>query len=287
LNTETSNVVGATRSAGGHAFRVEGAADVVSAAEDVFATFPAHEQHDQALMVFHVQTADRGVLVHVGDEGEEGKTMADIGGALDYIQWHLNQSVIRGLTAEQTGLHAACAERNGRLVLLPAPSGGGKSTTVAGLLQAGWSYLTDEASVLDNTTLEIAPYPKPITLVRGSWHLFPQTRDRVRSEETCLMPAPLLGRDGAAPPAVASRARQIAVVVAPSYAAGAKTSLEPMTPGELVLLLAQSTFAFDQAGARHLRCLASLARTTPGYRLIVGDLDEAVAAIESVVTPRC
>jgi hypothetical protein len=231
---------------------------------------------------FHATLVADGVLVEVGDDGEAIQTMGDVGGALDYIQWHLNQRVVHGLDNTETGLHAACASLDGRRVLLPAASGAGKSTTVAGLVRAGWGYLTDEAAVLDDATLEVAPYPKPVTLDHGVWPLFPQVQDRIRSNESCLVPAPALHRHPSTNPAIGD-AGPIAAVVSPDYVAGADTQLEPLTPGQLLMLLAQSTFAFNQDGPRHLHCLARLARTAPGYRLVIGDLDAAVGAIERVV----
>jgi len=33
--------------------------------------------------------------------------------------------------------------------VLPAPSGSGKTTLTAGLVAAGWGYLTDELAILD------------------------------------------------------------------------------------------------------------------------------------------
>ena len=273
-----------TRTAVGHRFRIEGSPEVVEAAEEIFSTLPAVAPGgDEPELTFHATVRPEGVRVVVADEMT---TMSDLGGALDYVQWHLNRLVVAGLGPAQTALHAACAVRDGHLVLLPAASGGGKSTTVAGLVRAGWAYVTDEASILDAATLEVQPYPKPISIDHGAWPLFPELADRLRSDETCLVPATRLqaasSTSSLATSAVATGG-PVAAVVAPSYHPGVATELQPLTPGALLMLLAQSTFAFNEDGPRHLRCLAELTRRSVGYRLVIGDLDQAVALLDGVV----
>ena len=47
---------------------------------------------------------------------------------------------------------------------MPATSGSGKTTLTAALVQAGWSYGTDEAVGVREGSLEVATYPKPLVL---------------------------------------------------------------------------------------------------------------------------
>ena len=68
-------------------------------------------------------------------------------------------------------LHASTFARHGRAVMLPARANSGKSTLVAIMVEAGFDYLTDEASFLDLETGNIAAFPKPITLDPGSQQL--------------------------------------------------------------------------------------------------------------------
>ena len=126
--------------------------------------------------------------------GTAGAAGAARGDCLETIQWLVNQRVIEGLTEHETGIHAACAQRGDDIVLIPAPSGSGKSTTVAGLVRAGWDYLTDETTVLDDETLTVRAYPKPITIDHGAWPLFPETDLLPRSADSCLVPLAASGR---------------------------------------------------------------------------------------------
>ena len=51
-------------------------------------------------------------------------------------------------TRYTTAIHAGCVELNGRGVLLCGDSGAGKSTLSYACAQAGWTYITDDASFL-------------------------------------------------------------------------------------------------------------------------------------------
>lgn len=67
--------------------------------------------------------------------------------------------------------HAGVVERDGRAVMVVGPSGRGKSTLTAALVQAGCSYLSDEVASVDPTTRWIDPFPKPLSLSAGSMAL--------------------------------------------------------------------------------------------------------------------
>jgi len=65
-------------------------------------------------------------------------------------------------------IHAAALLRGGSCVLLPAAPGGGKSTLAAGLLAAGFRYLSDESALLEEPGLEVRPVPLALTVKPGS-----------------------------------------------------------------------------------------------------------------------
>ena len=69
---------------------------------------------------------------------------------------------------DQLVLHAGAVSLGGFGLLLPGPSGAGKSTLTAALVSGGFAYLSDEAAAIDPASLEIEPYPKPLSLHGGS-----------------------------------------------------------------------------------------------------------------------
>lgn len=79
------------------------------------------------------------------------------------------QTITRAFIAARQGqvmmLHAGAVAhpRSGRAVAFIAPGGTGKSTLTR-RLASRYGYLTDETVAFDPATLEIFPYPKPVTL---------------------------------------------------------------------------------------------------------------------------
>ncbi|MDX6751330.1 hypothetical protein SH611_16065 [Geminicoccaceae bacterium 1502E] len=66
-------------------------------------------------------------------------------------------------------VHAGAVADARGAVLLPAPSGGGKSTLAAGLVAAGWRFLSDDIAPIDAGRGEVAPVPLALSAREGSW----------------------------------------------------------------------------------------------------------------------
>lgn len=100
-----------------------------------------------------VQTLIDGVPY--GDALESTQTEAMIFDAIDEL-----------LVREAKGLrfHAGAVERKERAIVVLGPSGRGKSTLTAALVQRSFRYGTDELVVVDSTTHCFAPYPRPFDL---------------------------------------------------------------------------------------------------------------------------
>jgi hypothetical protein len=201
--------------------------------------------------------------------------------AASYVFWHVNQSVVRIDRGEHLILHAGGVQKAGVTVALPAPMESGKTTTTAGLLRAGYGYLTDEALVIDRTTWQITPYPKPLSLDMRSIDVLGglPAPDHVHAEfdEQWQVPWWTLGSAG-----VPGRARPD-LLIFPKFRPGKRTELTRAPSGEAVMLLAGSTFEFTRRPRRNLELLAKLVEAMPAFRLIIGDLGEAVGLIDSMV----
>jgi len=195
--------------------------------------------------------------------------------AAEHLMWHITQAAVAGYSAGVV-LHAGCVSGRDGAVVLPAIAGSGKTTLTAGLVAAGWGYLSDELGLVDPLGRRVEPFARPLCLTRNSAGLFPGLRDRVDpllSSESCdklQVPSSAL-RD--APFAETTTLR---AVVFPRYEPGAKTVSEPLRKPETLLALLPNTFDLD---GRRLGMLAELCRAVPGYRLVSGDLDEAVAEV--------
>lgn len=198
--------------------------------------------------------------------------------ALSYLLWHLNRSVIRE-SPSWLLLHASAAERAGRAVLMPAPMESGKTTLVSGLVRRGLRYVTDEAVAIDPRSLEVHPYPKPLSIDPGSWSVLSDLRPDLADGATAYLGAQWhVAPTSIRPDAVAGACRP-RLVVSPRYQRGAATELEPVSRAQGLLLLADNSFNFRQHGPAALECLAEVVRGCDCYRLTMDDLDEACSVV--------
>ena len=215
-------------------------------------------------------------------QGERQRRSSDGGTVVAYLFWHINSQVI-SQSNQSLLVHAAGAELDGRAVVLPGPSGSGKSTLVAGLIRAGFRYLTDEAIALDAATGDVVPFHKQLKLDSGSQHLLPELRPRLdpslkRYETTdWIVDVRSLRSDVLAPPTPP------AFVIGPAYRRGAATRLIPLRPAETVMLMIQNALNLPAHGKDGLEVLAANARRAPGFRLEIGDLDEACSLITELM----
>lgn len=198
-----------------------------------------------------------------------------------WLTWHVNHRVIE-CTDDHVLLHAAVAARDGVGVVLPAASEAGKTTLVAGLVRAGYDYLSDEAAAIDPATLQIAPYPKPLAIDRGSWEVLadfaPDEAEVARGyhERQWLVNPASVRPDAISGPVPAS------IVVFPRFERGAATTCEPVRRSEALLEALRHTFRFHDAGRRNLEVLARTLRGAYCYRLVTGNLTKACVAIDEL-----
>jgi len=185
-------------------------------------------------------------------------------------------------SCDALGLHAGGVTSNGVGLAFPAHMESGKSTLTTGLVRAGFGYLSDEAVLLDWETLMVIPFPKPISLDPGSWHLFPELEPQAPlpsgyKENEWQLPPSAIRRD-----AVAGSCR-IEYFVFPKYADGAETRLTPIRRAEATIELAKNTFRFNERPRRSLDALAAVVHDVDCFQLSIGDLETAVALVTELV----
>jgi len=216
-------------------------------------------------------------------DGDEIGTGHDANGAVAILHWQLNQLAIEA-TSSKILLHASAVRRPGGVAVFPAESNSGKSTLAAGLVRAGFGYVTDEAVAVDPETGCVVPFPKPISLDPGAWPLFADCKPSMAgATETFFHHEWHLDPRVLDPAALVDLVTEqpVTMVAFPQYVEGAPTSLEPMRPAEVMLGLLRNAFNLATVGPAAIGALATIARQAAGFRLTVGDLDEAVDLIRS------
>ena len=90
---------------------------------------------------------------------------------LEYLEYKIYTLLIDRLSNYYL-IHAGVVAQNDKAIVLPASSGGGKTTLIAGLIKNGFRYFTDEIGIIDPHTLEVYPFLKPLNMKIGSLPLF-------------------------------------------------------------------------------------------------------------------
>jgi hypothetical protein len=205
--------------------------------------------------------------------GSSGNILADLFA-------HVNLDTVEA-ARELVLVHAgAVVAPNGLGMLLPAPSGAGKTTLVAGLVEAGFGYLSDEAAVLDPATGDLLPYPTHLSLKAKSRDRFrdamPDPADIRLSDDTWHVDPDAIRRGS-----VASRC-EVGYVIPHRYEPGTEVRVEPLTRAAACVELGRNLMTPRRDAAWALGVLAAACRPAGCYRLTSGDLDGAVQAIAEI-----
>jgi hypothetical protein len=176
-----------------------------------------------------VETADRRVEVRRARDGAGLEILVDGAvadtapsplAAIPRVQRALDEAVVR----RQAGIavvHGGVVGHDGRAILLPGPTGAGKSTLVAELVRRGALYFSDEYALIDGAG-RVHPYPRPLLL-----------RDESGDGRPVL--ATDLGGTVAREPVPAS------LILGLHHAADATLTVKSVSQGDGVLLLLRNT----------------------------------------------
>jgi hypothetical protein len=206
------------------------------------------------------------------------------GGLVNRLLWRVNSEAIRR-TRGFLLLHAGAASWNGAGVLLPAAMDSGKTTLVAGLIRAGFDYLSDEAAAIDPASTWVHPYPKPLSMEPSSVEAIRDLAGRLPAKYAWGTRVQYQIRPSDLRPRSVGTACPVRYVVAPEYDRTHETGLHPISRAAAVTILADNSFNLDRFGSRGVRTLARVVEQADCYRLRIGELDGAVRLMLDLVGP--
>ncbi len=194
----------------------------------------------------------------------------------DFLLWQVTRLAVER-SSRYLIVHASAVARDGIAVAFPAQANSGKSTLATILVEAGYDYLTDEATAIDLDTGELVAYPKPITLDPGSQRLLAHLDpDGLAGESSKWRIAPTDVRPGS----VVERAVLTHLVV-PTFEPGADNALVPIATIDAVIALLGGAFNLAEHGDR-LDDIVALVEGCTTYSLRHDGIAGPVAAIASL-----
>jgi hypothetical protein len=177
------------------------------------------------------------------------------------------QSTLARMSSDWTFIHAGVVAIDGRAILLPAVSGGGKTTMVAALLSAGAQYLSDEFAVIDPMG-RVHPYPRNLAI-------------RVEDGPVLRIPATELGSD------IVLHAVAPAAIVFLTFRPGASLELQPLSPGQSAVRLLQHCLGARGRPAGTLSALRTLTELAPSFEGTRGEATMEAKRLVELLVVRC
>jgi hypothetical protein len=155
----------------------------------------------------------------------------------------------------------------------------GKSSTVIGLLEAGFSYLSDEFGALDPISGAVYPVPKTIHIDAHTLGLFPGLEERLRDRggmNSRLNQRFVRAEDVEANAGEAGPVGSI-VFLSPEF--DGPPRLVPLPTAQAVEEMAATSFNLFRYEDRGVVLLARIAKEAPAFRLEGGSPHERAALL--------
>ena len=184
-------------------------------------------------------------------------------------------------------LHAGVVEKNGRAVVISAPSGGGKSTLTLALMTQGWRLLSDEFALFRLPDGLLLGYPRPVSLKNESVTLaHAWLGESALSNTYHDTPKGSIAYRRVRPEDVtgAGQAVTAAAIVFPQYEQGSDLAAVPVPRSDAFLRLVASSTNYHLLGRTGFEALKRLTGSARAYELSFSNALAAARHIEEDLT---
>jgi hypothetical protein len=197
----------------------------------------------------------------------------------------LLEEVVHSLIFEletAVALHGASVAWQGKSVLIPGPTGAGKTSLTGWLAARDFEFLSDELVILPGNSRTTLSFPRPLLAKPGSEELIALLAGRARVVATGANT--LIGFDRPSPGG--NQQRQAGLILFPNFVAGSELEFTSVSPALAGMKLMQCNLNARNLADHGLRSLTALARNVPaltltygGYRQLDGVADRFVKFI--------
>lgn len=236
-----------------------------------------------ALSLFTLKaTKPQTLLLYQGEnlvcKGEPGK-----------VAIKLLNKVIFFLTKKTTDgplFHAAALSRNGRSILIPGESGAGKTFLAACLADNGYSYLTDEMTLVESENYCLNGFYKPLHIKNPS-----AFENQIGLQTSCR------NGNGGLPvekgfltncfyvnSSTRCRNTKAAMIIFPKYERGKKFDVKRLTCANTGFLLMKSLINSENLTSHGFHEISMFSREIPAYSMTYGSSSRVVQEVDSLLS---
>ncbi|MFK5893189.1 MAG: HprK-related kinase A [Pseudomonadota bacterium] len=182
--------------------------------------------------------------------------------------------------------HAGAIEKNGKVIVMPAEPGSGKSTLTAAMVNSGWRLFSDELALISIADELVYPITRPINLKNSSIDIIDQFADNAVfssiANDTHKGTVALLK-----PPTESVQrmheAAPLHCVVFPKYVANAQATLTAVDTMDCFQQLIHHSFNYHILGLDGFNLIASLMNKVKCYQFEYSDFEQAKILLNNLV----
>ena len=212
--------------------------------------------------------ARNGGLYSIDDSAGEavsGLTRVDLPNfVMEFVMRALIEDIATGVA-----LHTGAVRWNGKAILVAGPSGSGKSSMIAWLMDRGFEYLTDEAAVLDSAGM-LCCMPRALVVKPGAAEkvaCFPAFEGAYAVQAGHhSMVRPLKAKSG-------TGSSPCGLMIFPTFDRSATLSIELLAPAQTAMRLVECNLNARNLPDGGFRAIAGLARKAPAVALRFGGFE--------------
>ncbi|MFC1849776.1 hypothetical protein ACFL27_06170 [candidate division CSSED10-310 bacterium] len=213
-------------------------------------------------------------------KGEAGKVAVRL---LDRIIFELAKETKGGLL-----FHAAALSRNGRSILIPGQSGSGKTFLAASFADNGYTYITDEMTLVESENFYLYGFYKPLHIknpIAFKHQSALKTSCRNQPNPGCVnLPVNkgFLTNCFFVNPEKRQQSTKAALIIFPKYESGIEFSVRRLPCAKTGLLLMQSLINARNLTSHGFHEISMLSREVPAYIMTYGKSSHVVQAVDSL-----
>jgi len=182
--------------------------------------------------------------------------------------------------------HAGTIEKNGKVIIMPAEQGSGKSTLTAAMVYNGWRLFSDELALISLDDGLAYPCTRPINLKNDSIGvinnyidnaIFSTIAKDTHKGTVALLKPPKNSVKRMFEPALPH------CIVFPKYVAGVEAKLTPISQINTFEQLIQHSFNYHILGVEGFNSIANLLKNVSCYQFEYSDFEQAKILLSALV----